>query len=328
MGPLTFGIERNEVAIHPSHTKTSRNHVVAWTIIGKMADFVSHAVLDKMSPSLKASTQLEKDRKEMVVRIFQAMETEGLRFQPDSHSYARSPSRNSTQSSIADSGSTSGGSRTSSSTTLSSISSDKMTLIDTYGAESSTDENLSTDSNESGDEDIVEDEYECPPSEWERITEYLWANRGPYQLGLDTMRWLPEPVFLRYILDRGGLDITPRQLRCFLAEANKRAVLFFWRPFPGMGTVKRVEDGWPYIARNFDIAPPAGPVKQEAMAFLEMAMGSRAFQKLCYARHGEMGDVDMQTAFNVRAFRDIFHWPHRAGIAHFTDLPEISANIH
>jgi hypothetical protein len=162
-----------------------------------------------MSPGLEASIRLENDRKEMVARIFQAMETEGPRFHLNSHSDARSLSRSSMQPPTAASASTSMRSRVPSATELSSIPFETTTMDEIYIGESTTDEDASTDSSESGDEATIEDEYGCPPNEWETITKYLYANRGPYQLALDTMGWLPEPAFHRYIRDHGGLDITP-----------------------------------------------------------------------------------------------------------------------
>lgn len=49
------------------------------------------------------------------------------------------------------------------------------------------------------------------------LTEHLFANRGPLELALDAMTFdILEPTLYRYILDRGGLTITPAEFRQFL----------------------------------------------------------------------------------------------------------------
>jgi hypothetical protein len=67
-------------------------------------------------------------------------------------------------------------------------------------------------------------QYSCP--RYEEIKEYLFTNRGPLQLALDTMGILSEPAFYRYIRDRGGISLTPMELREFLGYANERRELF------------------------------------------------------------------------------------------------------
>lgn len=55
-----------------------------------------------------------------------------------------------------------------------------------------------------------EETFECP--RWGEITQYLFNNRGPGELALDTMIFdMPEPTPYKYILERGGLDITTEQ---------------------------------------------------------------------------------------------------------------------
>jgi hypothetical protein len=95
-----------------------------------------------------------------------------------------------------------------------------------------------------------------------------------------------------------------------------------------MGTVKHVATGWPDAAPKFEIAPPTGPVSREAMAFLNMVVGSRASQERRYARLGGLGDVDMRTAFNVRSFPRLIHWSYKIGVASSNHLLDISANMH
>jgi hypothetical protein len=66
--------------------------------------------------------------------------------------------------------------------------------------------------------------YSCP--RYEEIKEYLFANRGPLQLALDTMGILSGPAFYRYIRDRGCISLTPIKFRSFLGVANERRELF------------------------------------------------------------------------------------------------------
>jgi hypothetical protein len=66
--------------------------------------------------------------------------------------------------------------------------------------------------------------YSCP--RYEEIKEYLFANRGPLELALDTMGVLSEPAFYRYIRDRGGISLTPMEFRSFLGIASGRRELF------------------------------------------------------------------------------------------------------
>ena len=73
----------------------------------------------------------------------------------------------------------------------------------------------------------MEDEktFECP--RWGEITRYLFNNRGPGELALDTMIFdMPEPTLYKYILERGGLDITTEEFRQFLAFADYKKELF------------------------------------------------------------------------------------------------------
>lgn len=85
-----------------------------------------------------------------------------------------------------------------------------------------------TSDNDSQYSDSYDDDYknpQCP--RWEDITQYLFNNRGPNELALDTMTFdIAEPNLYKYILDRGGLDITAEEFRSFLAMANKREELF------------------------------------------------------------------------------------------------------
>lgn len=69
----------------------------------------------------------------------------------------------------------------------------------------------------------------CPPCpRWNEITQYLFNNRGPLDLALDTMDFdMPEQNLYKYILDRGiPGGLTPREFRNFLINAHSRGVLF------------------------------------------------------------------------------------------------------
>lgn len=66
--------------------------------------------------------------------------------------------------------------------------------------------------------------YGCP--RWDDITQYLFDNRAPGELSLDTMTILSVPLFYRYIRNHGGIDLTPMEFRNFLGVANERKELF------------------------------------------------------------------------------------------------------
>jgi len=66
--------------------------------------------------------------------------------------------------------------------------------------------------------------YHCP--RWDEITSYLFNNRGPLELALDTMGTIPVPSFYRYIRDRGGISLTPLEFRNFLGVASAKGELF------------------------------------------------------------------------------------------------------
>lgn len=70
----------------------------------------------------------------------------------------------------------------------------------------------------------LEVSYTCP--RWSEITSYLFQNRGPCQLALDTMSILPVSSFYRYIRDCGGISLTPLEFWNFLGTANDRYELF------------------------------------------------------------------------------------------------------
>ncbi|KUJ09625.1 uncharacterized protein LY89DRAFT_787913 [Mollisia scopiformis] len=86
-------------------------------------------------------------------------------------------------------------------------------------------------------------QYQC--RRWDEIVAYLFANRGPKELALDTMTLLSEPQFYRYIRGRGGINLTGLEFREFLAVANERGILFVWEAHPGRGLVIRRKEGWP-----------------------------------------------------------------------------------
>lgn len=85
---------------------------------------------------------------------------------------------------------------------------------------------------ENEDDEDTSDEEESPEPvpvcpRWFEITEYMFENRAPLQLALDTMDFeIPEGTFYRYVMDRGGLQITPAEFREFLRCANHTDDLF------------------------------------------------------------------------------------------------------
>lgn len=70
--------------------------------------------------------------------------------------------------------------------------------------------------------------YTCP--RYDEIKQYLFANRAPKKLALDTMSILSEHQFYRYIRDNGGIQLTGMEFRSFLAVADSRGELFMYVP--------------------------------------------------------------------------------------------------
>ncbi|KAE8454261.1 hypothetical protein EG329_005186 [Mollisiaceae sp. DMI_Dod_QoI] len=93
------------------------------------------------------------------------------------------------------------------------------------------------------DEEIPPDDFRCP--RWNEIVQYLFKNRNPLELALDTMSTLPWNVFYKYIRERGGIQISSLEMWHFLGVADRRKELFLFDPYPGPGLVTRIEAGWP-----------------------------------------------------------------------------------
>ncbi|KAF7867432.1 hypothetical protein EAF04_005515 [Stromatinia cepivora] len=137
--------------------------------------------------------------------------------------------------------------------------------------------------------------YSCP--RWDGITEYLFGNRGPLDLALDSMEILSEPTFFRYIRDHGGINLTPMEFRSFLGVANERRELFLWEPFPGFGVVKRIATGWPPPTPGSSIlwTSPSSEPDEDNMETLDNLMSDQAVQEALYEYCGECRDLDMET---------------------------------
>ena len=148
-----------------------------------------------------------------------------------------------------------------------------------------------------------EEKFECP--RWDEFTQYLFADRAPPQLALDTMDFdIPEPTLYRYIIDRGGLLITPAEFRQFLFTANNRKQLFAYAPFPGIGTVTRIPTGWPsavkyVLKRN---APPNPFYLQR----FQHSLSDLEVQGRLYAEFQEFRDVDFEV---LRGIVNAFVYP-------------------
>ncbi|KAE9378280.1 hypothetical protein N431DRAFT_461813 [Stipitochalara longipes BDJ] len=142
-------------------------------------------------------------------------------------------------------------------------------------------------------------------SSLDEITQYLFANRAPLELALNTMDFdIPEPTLYRYIMNRGGLDITPAELRQFLFTANNKKQLFAYSPFPGIGTVTRLPTGWPLsvqhtIQRN---APPNPFYLQK----FQQSLSDPGTQERLYAEFQEFRDVDFEV---LRGILNPFIYP-------------------
>jgi hypothetical protein len=84
------------------------------------------------------------------------------------------------------------------------------------------------DSSDTSDEES--DPQPAPTFDYPRyleISEYLFDNRNPLELALDTMDFdMPEATLYRYIQNRGGLAISPQEFRNFLIYADSQNDLF------------------------------------------------------------------------------------------------------
>jgi len=168
-----------------------------------------------------------------------------------------------------------------------------MSMMLPLGSASSANPQLVKDKSDEKEEEQI---FECP--RWDEITQYLFANRGPSELALDTMTFdTPEPSLYRYIVDRGGLDITPTEFRQFLLYANNKKQLFSYEPFPAIGTIFRLPTGWPpsTLKPIKRLAPP----HSIDLANFRTAMNDPLVQIRIYAEFGEFRDVDYETLRRV-----------------------------
>lgn len=161
------------------------------------------------------------------------------------------------------------------------------------------------------DEHTTPKVYNCP--RWDEITQYLFKNRGPEELALDTMKFeMPEPNLYRYILDRGGLDISIAEFRQFLGFANQTNQIFqyithpissskpnaltnviSWFPFPGTGVIALNPNGWP-PAKEYTIEPKAPPQDIHWINF-ELTIRDTRIQNRIYWEFGEYRDIAYST---------------------------------
>jgi hypothetical protein len=134
--------------------------------------------------------------------------------------------------------------------------------------------------------------FECP--RWDEITQYLFTNRGPLELAFDTMTFdIPEPTLYRYVMDRGGLAITPEEFRQFLLFTNNKKQLFSYNPFPGLGTITQLSTGWP-SSTTYTIKRLGPPHPQTFLNF-KLTMHDAQVQERLYAEFGEFRDLDCET---------------------------------
>ncbi|KAN0108634.1 hypothetical protein V8E51_008376 [Hyaloscypha variabilis] len=158
------------------------------------------------------------------------------------------------------------------------------------------------DADEDEDEGKEAQTLECP--RWDEITQYLFANRAPLELALDTMDFdIPEPTLYRYIMDRGGLAITPAEFREFLFTANRKK-LFAYTPFPGIGTVTLLPTGWPPATQHtIERNPPPSPFYLQRFHQL---LADPQTQLRLYAEFQEFRDVDFEV---LRGILNAFESP-------------------
>lgn len=139
--------------------------------------------------------------------------------------------------------------------------------------------------------------YSCP--RYDEIKAYLCQNRHYEQLALDTMDFdIPERTLYRYILDRGGLGITPLEFRNFLYTASERREMFFYAPFPGLGTVTRLEQGWPDQELP-DAVPAKKPPNPIQLKFATECLRSNDMAFGFMSEFGEFRDFDYETLARI-----------------------------
>lgn len=139
--------------------------------------------------------------------------------------------------------------------------------------------------------------YSCP--RYDEIKAYLCRNRHYEQLALDTMDFdMPERTLYRYILDRGGLEITPLEFRNFLYTASERREMFFYAPFPGLGTVTRLDQGWP-DQESPDAVPAKKPPNPIQLRFATECLRSNEMAFGFMSEFGGFRDFDYETLAHI-----------------------------
>jgi len=135
--------------------------------------------------------------------------------------------------------------------------------------------------------------YSCP--RYDEIKAYLLRNRHHQQLALDSMDFdMPERTLYRYIIDRGGIALTPLEFRSFLYTASWRQELFFYTPFPGLGTVTRLPTGWPDDGPPPVIEMKAAPVLSH-LEFCVRALVADSAAESLYSEFGNFRDFDFES---------------------------------
>ncbi|KAF8856528.1 hypothetical protein BDZ45DRAFT_790328 [Acephala macrosclerotiorum] len=144
--------------------------------------------------------------------------------------------------------------------------------------------------------------FSCP--RWDEITQYLFENRAPGDLSLDTTTIISLPVLYRYIRNHGGIDLSPTELRNFLGVANERKELFIWEPHPDPGIVMKIEAGWP-PALDQDIIDDEPSDLAQA---LDTYLSDEKTQEGLYESYGECRDLEIEEFLRWLKFKDSTEW--------------------
>ncbi|KAH8586422.1 hypothetical protein B0O99DRAFT_585965 [Bisporella sp. PMI_857] len=136
-------------------------------------------------------------------------------------------------------------------------------------------------------------------SHYQSISSYLLKNRGPLELALDTMDFdIPEATLYRYIIERGGLIISPRDFRSFLIQADKKGEYFEWWLEGWTGMVRRRKKGWPgnpRDTRDYLVPPVAGALSAQDQTVVDTIMQNNQFLLNVYMYWHEFRDMDYET---------------------------------
>ncbi|KUJ15687.1 uncharacterized protein LY89DRAFT_734841 [Mollisia scopiformis] len=144
------------------------------------------------------------------------------------------------------------------------------------------------------DRSLTRERYPCVSKRYEEIRQYCLNNRKPLQLAFDSMDFdIPEPTMYRYILNQGGITISPTEFRDFLHCCQSKRRLFEYQPFPGPGMITKVPNGWP-IETPYTIPSQRLAIDGQYFDDVLETFEKEGFRTSLYRIFGEFRDVDIE----------------------------------